>query len=222
MDRTILHGRDPDLYGFLILTDHDIPASEIWDQLKYWTEQYLEFGENRTKISHRVLDNMIDYRLETERLEGYAPCFCHKGCCSCCYQPVACTDEEAMLIAHHCRENSVPLDKDRLRRQQRFMLFDKEGNFTGAPEWTSQTEEDQSCIFLDAQERTCRIWEVRPFVCRAHLAEKTDRYCRSSTGAPDPRSSGIHYPECSFLLSAIFSFHHDSVGKMMGPLLCDD
>jgi hypothetical protein len=68
MDKNILHGRSPDLYGFLILMDHSIPPDEIWDQLKLWSEQYNEFGENRTRICHRIIDKIIEYQLDIDRM----------------------------------------------------------------------------------------------------------------------------------------------------------
>ncbi len=221
MDKNILHGRSPDLYGFLILMDHSIPPDEIWDQLKLWSEQYNEFGENRTRICHRIIDKIIEYQLDIDRQDGYRPPFCRRGCSNCCFQPVACTDEEAALIYSYCIENSIDINFEKLTRQQRYMEFDSSGNFTGRTEWDCQPDEDRSCIFLNMDDRSCRIWEVRPFVCRVHLAEETDEYCRSNNGVPDPRAKGIHYPECSYIMSAIFTIHHDSIGKMMGRLLSD-
>lgn len=221
MDKNILHGRNPDLHGYLVLVEHNIPAGEIWNQLKFWTEQYLYFGENRTRICHRIIDRLLESRAEADEQDGYPQSFCHKGCSNCCFQPVACTDEEAQLIYRHCAENGIYIDFEKLERQRRFMESDSCGNFTGTVNWNKQDEGDQSCIFLNTDDRTCRIWEIRPFVCRVHLAGETDRYCRTYNDIPDPDSIGIHYPECSYILSSIFTVHHDSIGKMMGQLLLD-
>ena len=76
MDKNILKGRYPDLYGFLVLIDHDIPAVEIWNQLQFWSEQYLEFGENRTGICHKIIDQAIEYQIEIDKQDGYRPPFC--------------------------------------------------------------------------------------------------------------------------------------------------
>lgn len=219
MDKNILNGRYPDLYGFLILVDHNIPADEVWNQLQFWSEQYLDFGENRTQICHRIIDEVIEYQAELDRQDGFHPPFCHRGCSNCCYQPVACTDEEAQLIYKYCSDNNIFIDFEKFERQQKYIEFDSYNNFTGRTTWDDQVGEDQSCVFLDSDDQACTIWDVRPFVCRVHMAEKTDRYCRSINGVPDPRASGIHYPACSYILSSIFTIHHDSVGKMMGQLL---
>lgn len=219
MDTHILNGRYPDLYGFLILVDHNIPAAETWNQLQYWSKQYLDFGKDRTRICHRIIDNAIEEQMLLDKEDGYRPCFCHKGCSNCCCQPVACTDEEAALIYSFCAENKVTIDFEKLERQEHYMEFDENNNFTGKTNWNDQIESDQSCVFLNTSDRTCMIWQVRPFVCRVHLAEETDKHCKSVNGVPDPEAIGIHYPVCSYILSSIFTIHHDSVGKMMGSLL---
>lgn len=220
MDERILNGRYPDLYGFLILVDHDVAPDEIWEQLKYWSERYIDCTVDRSRKFHRIIDEAIEHQSDIDRADGYPSYFCHKGCSKCCYQPVACTDDEAQLINEFCAEHGIPVDHDKLERQRQFMEFDSDGNFTGNMTWDNQPEEDRACVFLDESAHTCMIWEVRPFVCRVHLAEETDMYCRSTNGVIDTRARGIHYPICSYILSAVFTIHHDSVGKMLHNLLC--
>ena len=221
MDTRVLKGRYPDLYGFLVLVDHEIPASEIWNRLKFWTECYLEAGEDRTVHFHRLFDEEVARLLEADRREGYPPPFCRRGCSNCCCQPVACTDEEARLIHAYCAEHEVPIDYAKLERQLRFMEFDRNDDFTGAPSWDDQPEGDRRCVFLHPDESYCMIWEARPFVCRNQLAEATDEFCAPKRGTPDPRAVAIQYAECSYILSAVFTVHHGSAGKMMARLLPD-
>ena len=97
--------------------------------------------------------------------------------------------------------------------------LDDQGNHTGITTWNDQNESEQSCIYLDPNEKACRIWPVRPFVCRVHLAEETDHYCRPYNGDPHPQAQGITYPEWSYVLSAIFTIHQDSIKKTMIQLL---
>lgn len=219
MDKNILKSRQPDLYGYLILVDHKISANEIWDMLQYWSEQYLNAGVHRTLIFHRIIDDEISDQIEADIQKGFRPYFCYKGCANCCYQPVACTDEEAQLIYRYCKDQKIDIDFDKIQRQIRYMQFDSLGDFTGETNWNEQNEEDQSCIFLNKDDQTCSIWMARPFVCRVHIAEKTNQYCKTFNGAVDPNARGIHYPQCSYILSSVFTIHHDSIGKMMGPLL---
>jgi hypothetical protein len=58
-------------------------------------------------------------------------------------------------------------------------------------------------------------------VCRVHLAEKTNEHCRSRNGVPDPEALGIHHPVSSYILSSIFTIHHETIGKTMGKLLLE-
>jgi Fe-S-cluster containining protein len=219
MDTVVLKGEYPDLYGYLVLVDHNIPAGEIWNQLRFWSEQYLDCGENRTQKFHQMIDEKIEQEQEIDKQNGYRPYFCHKGCSNCCYQPIACTDEEARLIYEYCNNNNITIDFEKIERQMKYIELDTSDNFVGNTTWDEQQEEDQSCVFLDKKDQSCRIWTVRPFVCRVHIAEKTNQYCRSVNGVPNPVARGIHYPVCSYILSSIFTIHHDSVGKMMGRLL---
>ncbi|HNX58249.1 MAG TPA: SEC-C metal-binding domain-containing protein [Spirochaetota bacterium] len=221
MDENVLHGRYPDLHGFLVLVDHDIPADEIWDQLAYWSRRYLECSVDRSRHFHEIIDEMIERQMRLDIDEGFAPAFCHKGCSRCCYQPVACTDDEARLISEFCLDRGIAIDYDRILRQSSHIIFDNDDNFTGETTWDDQPASDRGCVFLDEKDGSCTIWEVRPFVCRVHLAAETDTYCGTNNGAVDSRAEGIHYSDCSYLLSAVFSIHHDSIGRMMNRLLSD-
>lgn len=221
MDKTILKGRYPDLFGYLVLVEHSIPAEEIWTQLHFWSEQYLSCGSHRTERFHEIIDEKIEQQLELDKQAGYHLPFCHKGCSNCCYQPVLCTHEEAQLVSAYCAEHRIPIDYETLSKQLT-VLDAASGNEGGSlPTWDEQAEAEQACVFLDREEGICRIWKVRPYVCRVHLAEKTNEHCRSRGGVPNPLARGIHYPVCSYILSSIFSIHHDSIGKTMGRLLLE-
>lgn len=219
MDEHVLGGRYPDLYGYLVLVDHGIPAADVWDRLRHWTEKYLSCGPDRTQRFHLIVDETIAFQTEIDVRDGYSPPFCRRGCTGCCCQSVACTDEEAALIYEYCAGHGIRIDFEKLGRQDRHLTYDHNGDFTGETTWDDQPEEDRACAFLDAADGSCRIWPVRPFVCRAQLAEETNAHCRPRNGVPDPLSRAIHFPETSYILSAVFTVHHDSVGKMLFRLL---
>lgn len=219
MDEQVLHGRYPVLYGFLIEVDHEIPAGEVWDRLWYWTKRYCDSGSDRSVRFQQLVDEVIEHQSRLDSEQGYPPAYCHKGCANCCYQNVACTGEEALQIYKFCKDGGIPIDFEKLSRQRAHLQFDQNGDFTGITDWDEQPDSDRSCVFLDNEQRICRIWPVRPLVCRLHLAEKTDAYCKTSNGAIDTRAAGIHYPECSYIASAVFTAHHDSIGKTMNALL---
>ncbi len=215
----VLNNGDFVFYGTLYNELPHISSAIFWGEIRKIAEQYLFTKTNRTAIFHERINDQLDGLVKKEIAQGYPPPFCHKGCCNCCYEPVLCTDEEANDITAFCNENNIPIDYDKVERQLKFIVVDDELNFTGETNWNNQHEDDQSCVFLDQQDNSCRIWSVRPFVCRVHLAEKTDKYCRPHNGIPNQNAKAINYLEWSYILTTIFTIHKDSISKTMGRLL---
>ncbi len=207
------------LYGRLQDDMESIPADEFWAQLKQQAQSYLDDGENRAGRVQQRVDGQIDSLIARDTRFGYPAPFCHKGCANCCHEIVYCTDDEAKQIIEFCQNNDVVIDTDKLKRQLAHVEFDEQNNHTGATRWHDQPLEDQSCIFLNQQGRFCNIWQVRPLVCRVHLAEDTDQYCKPHNGVENPNARGISYIELSYILSAVFTYHQDSIRKTMGQLI---
>ena len=207
------------LYGRLAEEIRDAPPEDLWQQLRAVAEPYLAAGADRTRRFQRIVDETIEALVARDQRFGYPPPFCHKGCCNCCHELVYCTSEEAEQIHGHCRAAGIPIDRAKLERQLGHVAADEHQDHTGATTWNDQEEADQACVFLDRTDGSCAIWAVRPMVCRVHLAEGTDRYCRPHNGQENPKARGISYLELSYLLSAIFTIHRDSVKKTMGRLL---
>ena len=208
-------------YGRLAEELDDLPPEEVGRELRAVAEKYLAFGPDRAAIFQRILDETLEALLTRDQRFGYPPPFCHRGCSNCCHELVYCTSEEALGILRHCRGKTIPIDRAKLERQLRHVDFDAAGDHTGGTTWNDQPEADQSCVFLDPADGSCRIWPVRPMVCRVHLAEATDAHCRPCNGVPDPEARGISHLETAYILSAIFTLHRDSVKKTMGRLLLD-
>ncbi|WOT03578.1 YkgJ family cysteine cluster protein [Shewanella youngdeokensis] len=202
------------LYGTLCSEFDDTDPNEFWSTFRRIAEEYLH-ADQRTLVYHQKIDELLSSLIARDVRYGYPAPFCHKGCANCCHEIVYCTDEEAALIKRHCEENNISIDYDKLARQQKFIEFDADGNHTGVSHWNDQPEADQSCVFLDPKEKICKVWQHRPFVCRVHLAEGTNKYCRPCNGVENPQSCGITYPEWSYLLSVIFTIHSSSINKTM-------
>ncbi len=207
------------LYGRLQQDMETIPADEFWSELRRNAEAYLNAGPQRAKLTQQKVDAETDGLIARDTRYGYPAPFCHKGCANCCHELVYCTDEEATQISSYCVENKIPIDFEKLKRQLDYVEFDSDDNHTGATTWNDQPAEDQSCVFLNSKERYCEIWPVRPLVCRVHLAEETDQYCKPYNGQENPNALGISYIELSYILSVVFTVHQDSIRKTMGQLL---
>jgi Fe-S-cluster containining protein len=208
------------VYGRLAEAFDEAPPEDLWRQLRAVAEPYLAAGPDRAEVYQRIVDATLEALAARDQRFGYPPPFCHKGCSQCCHELVYCTSEEARLIQDYCRQAGLAVDQAKLERQLRHVETDARLDHTGGTTWNDQEEADQSCVFLRREDGACAIWPVRPMVCRVHLAEGTDAHCRPHNGREDPRARGISYLETSYILTAIFTIHRDSIRKTLGRLLC--
>jgi len=218
VEKHLLKGGDLLLYGRLLEEMDALPPDEIWRELRAAAEAYLADGADRTRLVHQRVDELIEALVARDQRFGYPPPFCHRGCANCCHELVYCTDQEAQRIHDHCAKEGIAIDYAKLARQLEHVETDAHLDHTGGTTWNDQAEADQSCVFL-GEDRACRVWSERPLVCRVHLAEETDRHCRPHNGVVDPEALGISYIELSYILSAVFTLHRDSVKKTLGRLL---
>lgn len=219
IEEHILKGGDILFYGNLSDEFPSIPREIFWKEFRTISENYLSAGDNRTQIFHKKVDEIINSLIERDKRYGYPSPFCHKGCSQCCNEVIYCTSEEADLIHYYCHQKNITIDYNKLLRQLKYIESDQNLNHTGVTYWNDQKEEDQSCIFLNSSDKTCAIWEVRPFVCRVHLAEETNQYCKPHNGKINPNARGINYPEWSYILTVIFTIHRLTIRQTMGRLL---
>lgn len=218
LEEHLLKGGGLLLYGRLVEEMDTLPPEELWRGLRRAAETYLAGGRERTQLVHQRVDELIEALVARDQRFGYPLPFCHKGCANCCHELVYCTDEEARRIHDYCTQERIGIDHAKLTRQLGFIGADERLDHTGVTNWNDQEEVDQSCVFLGA-DLACKVWSERPLVCRVHLAEGTDRHCRPHNGVEDPEALGISYLELSYILSAVFTLHRDSVQKTMGRLL---
>lgn len=220
LEAHVLKGEGPVLYGRLADELDQVDPAELLRDLRAAAEPYVNGGADRAREAQRRLDDLLERLLARDQRFGYPPPFCHKGCCACCHEIVYATGEEVRALLAFCREQDIPIDRDRLRRQLAHVQVDGHGDHTGATTWSEQPEEDQACVFLGA-DGACRVWPARPLVCRAHLAEGSAAHCRPHNGVEDPEARGISYLEASCLITAVFTLHRDTVRKTLPRLLLD-
>lgn len=221
VERHVIGEGDLLLYGRLEYELEELDPEGFWEALREAAEPYVEGGPGRTQALHTRIDRTLEALVARDQRFGYPPPFCHKGCANCCHEMVYCTPEEAEGILTFCLEQGLVIDHAKLARQLAYVAFDAAGNHTGATTWNDQPLEDQSCVFLSPTERACTIWPVRPAVCRVHLAEGTDAFCRPHNGVENPEARGIDYIELDYLLSAVFTVHRRTIRRTMGRLLLD-
>lgn len=123
-------------------------------------KHYHELARQHTKMletsSHpfRGLRNI--YKAADEANESLVgKISCKKGCAHCCHIRVSCTPLEAKMIYAYCVQHDIPIDEEKLKAvadldQDEYMF---------SPQ--------KRCTFL-ADDNTCKIYEVRPIMCRNH------------------------------------------------------
>ncbi len=221
VEKHILKEGDLLLYGILLEDLGSGLAETPWKAFRGIAERYLAAGPAGTTLIHAEVDALIESLIQRDQRFGYPPPFCHRGCASCCHELVYCTAEEAAGIQDYCQARGLEIDYDKASRQLAHVAVDSRGDHTGATTWNEQALADQSCLFLDPAEKSCRIWPVRPLVCRVHLAEETDRYCAPHNGVENPEARGINYVELATILTVVFTLHRDSIKRTLGRLLLD-
>lgn len=110
---------------------------------------------------------------------------CRRGCAACCHQLVPLTTLEAQRIATYLR--ALPraqrreLAKSVDRQQQlfaRWVATRPPGNIQDRAMNVDYLRQRIPCPFL-GQENECRVYPVRPLICRGHHALGTNANCQT-------------------------------------------
>jgi len=103
---------------------------------------------------------------------------CNKGCTACCRCAFLCTFPEGLLIARHVLAYRSEAEVHNLAVSAgEYRLMQEE---LGAEGWF---ELRRDCLFLNANDDTCSVYRLRPFVCRVHMAVSPPELCEAGGGA---------------------------------------
>ena len=111
---------------------------------------------------------------------------CRRGCAYCCHQLVPLTTLEAQRIAEHVsrlpRTERRDIGKAVDRQTQKFATWAKSrpsGDVRDRAVNLAYLQQQIPCPFLGA-ENECRIYPVRPLICRGHHALESNVNCRTA------------------------------------------
>jgi Fe-S-cluster containining protein len=111
---------------------------------------------------------------------------CHNGCAACCHQLVPLTTVEAQRIARHLsalpRSDRRDLGRNIDRQVQKFGEWVKkrpEGGIQDPEVNRDYLSRRIPCAFLGTKNE-CRIYPVRPIICRGHHALETNAHCQNA------------------------------------------
>jgi Fe-S-cluster containining protein len=112
---------------------------------------------------------------------------CRRGCAACCHQLVPLTTLEAQRIAeyinHLPRAERRELAKSVDRQSQRFAAWAANRPHGGVQDRAVNVDylkQHIPCPFLGSQNE-CRVYPVRPLICRGHHALGSNANCQTGT-----------------------------------------
>ncbi|HUR98762.1 MAG TPA: YkgJ family cysteine cluster protein [Pyrinomonadaceae bacterium] len=135
-----------------------------------------DITNHRLRMQKLSSSEKLDYALEAIRTQtefqvsrdpNSSKISCRRGCAFCCEQQVHVTRGEAERIVDFAYANGIALDYERLRTQAEIPERSPEN-------WTRSAH--RRCVFL-GDENECRIYDVRPIVCRNHRVVSEPRLC---------------------------------------------
>jgi Fe-S-cluster containining protein len=94
---------------------------------------------------------------------------CKAGCGACCHQKVDLGSFEGEMLRKHLEEARLDVDVKRLEKQASAL---RSGSFL------QLSYEERRCVFLGA-DQNCRIYSVRPLMCRRHFVQNDPAICRT-------------------------------------------
>lgn len=113
---------------------------------------------------------------------------CKKSCSFCCSIPVEVTQSEVDYILHHVKNNGISINfKNRVKKNPANSKF-------------------ETCVFLDNETNTCKIYEARPISCRKHFVITSSEHCKELS-----EKIGRYYPQIPLIISSIL-FNNSSRG----------
>ena len=160
-----------------------------------FTAKLLEFepGLERGHALHQMMDH------ELKAASQYA-ISCHKGCSGCCHYEVEITRNEAIVL-RDAVQRGVLIDFKRLHLQA---MRERR-----SPEWRRFGSADNRCVFL-AENGACRVYDVRPSICRKHIVSTPPVNCTTDGATVSP----IQVLLAEILLSAELSIDGNGFGSL--------
>ena len=177
----------PSLNGFAfeVLTRPDV-SKEHKSVFKKMLNNNLERMKNTDAQSD--INEALDLIKKTFEAEP-KPISCGASCSACCHQKVDILSIEEEPIWDYVQKNDIKINEEKL------LLQAKTENIY------SLDYEDRGCVFLDENDN-CRIYEVRPLVCRRYYVLSDPKHCKTADRSLIDYSSNF---SCDTFLSGLMT-----------------
>lgn len=156
----------------------------------------------------------VNWVKETESSKGVIN-VCAKGCSSCCTQPILINQLEKMLILDWVNENFATEEKNELKKKLKLIqtkvkqlkrprIMDE---FGIKKYRKAYNDLKVACLFLNEQDQTCTIYDVRPMSCKTYFEYQSAQKCEDMIDS----DTSVSFDDAEFtimyiLKNAIFAF----------------
>jgi Fe-S-cluster containining protein len=154
-------------HGVLIKLSNNSENIGFFDQKLATYEKQLRSMD--ADYAYSVALGKIQLVQDEVSLHGRPAISCKAGCGACCHQKVDLGSFEGEMLRKHLDEVRLEVDVKRLEKQAEAL---KNGSFLQLP------YEERRCVFLGA-DQNCRIYSVRPLMCRRHFVQNDPAICRT-------------------------------------------
>ncbi len=125
----------------------------------------------RAHLAHTIVDDLNSEIVNHPLILEHSGC--KAGCADCCHTEVSVTPDEAELLALRVFDG-VEIDWNKLRTQAE--EIDRSNNYY------LLDFSVRGCVFL-SENRTCRVYEDRPSVCRTNMVIGNSSQCSTVDGS---------------------------------------
>lgn len=153
-----------------VSTEVAIRMLDVLDDLIRQVRHAQKIGESPYEIVGGVIEAMNN--AEEKPRPNQPQITCRKGCAFCCHNQVMISEIEASAIWEYCKLNDIDIDIEYLRRQ------------TNLDEQSHPRASNSACVFLGI-DRSCKIYEFRPLICRKYKVASDPKFC-------DVKTAGRH------------------------------
>jgi Fe-S-cluster containining protein len=157
-------------------------------------------GLKRALGTQKTVDTLIQNSLfQNPKIKEQVKC--RQGCGACCFQQVPITDSEKELITQFMVERKIFPSGEESKR------IGRQARAARLGEWGRLRHGDKRCVFLD-ETHSCKIYPVRPMICRSYLVASDPARCDTSNGVQKVDVILINQADL-FMTAAFLADHKD-------------
>lgn len=165
-------------------------GKEIKERYFTYHQLYQDLKQNNEIQAIKKLYRLADFYISQDFNVFNTKVACHKGCSFCCRIPVNVSEDEVNYILDYVKKNDISI------------------NFKNRDKKNPANNKFETCVFLDTQKNTCKIYKARPIACRKHFVTTTAEHCKDLS-----EKIGRYYPFEPDLISLVL-YNSSKIGNL--------